>query len=277
MNTTDLNYNIGKIPLNDLKWSSGIAYIAIPSDGNRDSYIYQCFVKGTVSIKNKEGGVYHNCPIDKSKFNDLIFPEKWQDNGSPVIYVTEPIQQQPMVIGVCKFDNEIIDQQENQFKLQKIYNESLVEISGSAEHGSLTFIVDGTTQSSLDIVLLNKDNLAHMNTSVDGSYMLSTLRDIFIKSDTGVYFNSGTEEVASSIAIESINIRVYTPKFTINEGNEQMVLGNKLKLFLDDFIDELANTTVATSIGTQPLINSTQVRSFKNRTEELLSVISYTD
>lgn len=273
----DLDYNIGTIPLDDTKWSAGIGYISIPADHDRDDFIKNCFITGKVSFKTRDGGHYHNCPIDKSKFNDLIFPERWEENGSPVIYVTEPIHQQPMVIGICCFDNEIIDQSENQFRLHKAFENSSVEIIGSAEDESLTFLINGEGNSNLNIRLSSEDDTANMNIDVDGSISVVTLNDIFIQTKTKKTSFVGYGNNSSSISQTPESVNIYTRNFSINEGSEQMVLGNKLKTFLDDFIDELSRTKVATGIGVQPILNSVQVAAFKEKTKELLSKIGSTD
>ena len=272
-----LEYNIGVIPFQDDKWSCGIAYICIPKDIDRDIFIADCFLKGTVMIKSQDGGVYKNCPINKSTFNDIIWPDKYTENGTAVVYITEPIHKQPIVVASLIFNNEIVDQTEQQFKLKRHFKNSVVEISGSAQDEYLTILVEGDKKSDFLIKLSNKNNDAILNIDIDGYYNLLAVNDINIASQSQIINKVGYGDKSTKITQDATEINNRANKFSINDGSQAMILGNIFKNLFDDFIDTVAQSTVTTRIGQMPLLNATQIAAFKAKTAQILSDISFTD
>lgn len=267
----NLDYNIGKIPFGDEKWSCGVAYVSIPSDVDRGIYIYESIRKGTITIKTEDGGVYRNCPVSKNIFNYLDFPQRYQDNGTPVFYVTEPQHQQPVILGVLNYNDEVIDHNENEFRISREKSNTLVQIVGNSENGDLLFLVQGTERSNLNIRLAHPDNKGELSIDIDGIYDIKTTQDINISSQTNITNKVGIEDEISEIEQSSSEVNIRVPRFTLNDGEEAMILGNMWKDFMDDFIDEIASSTVTTSLGQMPLLNTAQIMRFKTRTEEILS------
>lgn len=275
----DLFYNIGQSTFDDNKWSSGIAYVSIPRDVDRDKFITECILSGRISIKTEDGGVYHKCPVSKNIFNDLEWPKKWQDNGTPVFYVTEPKHQQPIILGTFNFNDEVIDIREHGFKISKENRNELVQIAGNTDNfGELLIFVQGTEESRFMIKISNESNKGLVDIDIDGGFELRTISDIKNISQQRIINQVGESENESSVTSQTsseYNIRV--SKFSVNDGSEPMMLGNMWKDLMDAFIEEVSKSTVTTAIGQMPLLNSVQIANFKQRTEEILSEYSFTD
>ncbi len=272
-----LNYNIGQIPFQDDKWACGIAYVCIPKDIDRDIFISDCFLKGTIMVRSQDGGVYKNCPVNKATFNDLVWPDVYTDNGTPIVYITEPIHKQPIVVAALAFNDEIIDQAEQQFKIKRNFKNSIVEISGSAQDEYLTILVDGDKKSDFYIKLTNKNSNASFNIDIDGVYNLLSTKDINVQSQTQVLQQVGIEDDSTKITQTSSEINNRANRFSINDGNQALVLGDIFKALFDNFIETVSGATVITGIGQMPLLNAAQIKAFKTKTDQILSSISYTD
>lgn len=275
--SSHLDFNIGQIPFQDQKWPTGVAYICIHSDIDRDIFISDCFTRSTVSIKTQEGSVYKNCPIDPIKFNDIIWPMDPQNIGTPVVYVTEPIHQQPIVIATLNFIDTIQDQDENQFKIKRKWNDSIVEIAGSAKEGYLNIIVDGIERSDFIVRVSNKDNNANITLDIDGEVNILAHDVVTISSQQQIISKVGIEDKSSISSQSSTEINHKIDKFSINEGSEPLPLGETLKNLLNEILDTLASSTVTTQSGPTPLNNAAKISALKEKTDAILSKISFTD
>jgi hypothetical protein len=186
---SEFNYGIGQEPFNDRKWSSGIAYICIPSDQDldRDLFISECFNHGTVMMKNEEGGVYKNVPCPQLIFNQIEFPDKYEDYGTAICYVTSELHQQPLIVGKYTKTNEIIDQQEHEWLIGRKFKSSNIEIRGSAKEGFLNIVIDGNETSDLLIKIINKNNKGSFKLDIDGMFNIFTLDNIEFNSQKKIY------------------------------------------------------------------------------------------
>jgi hypothetical protein len=272
-----LDYNIGQIPFQDDKWSCGVGYVCIPSDIDRDIFITDCFLRGTLMIRTNDGGVYRNCPTNISTFNDITFPDVFTSNGTPVVYLTEPVHKQPMVIAALIFNDDIIDQAEDQFKIKKIYKDNIVEISGSAKDEFLTILVNGSKKSDFNIRLVNANNKANLNLEIDGDINILASHDITAQANNQMVQKVGVEDEVSSLTQTPTEINARINKFSINDGNEPITLGNALKTILDNLFTMLGESTTTTAIGQMPLLNGQQIAALKDETAKILSQISFTD
>lgn len=275
----NLDYNIGQIPFADKKWSCGIAYVAIVRDVDRDKFITDCVLSGRISIRTEDGGIYHRCPVSKNIFNDIKWPEKWQDNGTPVVYVTDEKFQQPLVLGSLNFSDEIVDIKENGFKISREHRNNLVQLVGNTDSlGELLIFVEGVDESKLSIKITNDSNKGLVDIDVDGGFELKTINNINNTSQSGIVNKVGVQDDESStVSQTSTEFNARVSRFSINDGSEAIMLGNLWKDFMDAFIDEISRSTVTTSIGQMPLLNATQIANFRQKTEEILSKYSFTD
>lgn len=272
--------NIGQQPIAGEKWSSGVAYVAIPQDLDRATYINECYRQGLISIKTEDGGFYNRVPVCLWAFNFIEFPDTPQDNGSPVVYITEPMHKQPMVVSIINKNDELIDLVEHQFKLRKKYKKNFVEIVGSAKGGYIGINVDSEEDAQVFINVSNKNKNAKLDISIDGQILTHTSGDA-THTRYGDYLSQSFDPVDESQSAShkqtSSSNEFINDEFVINDGTDPITLGNKLKSLLDDFLDELYLSTVPTQEGLQYLTNREALHKFKDRTVEFLSAISFTD
>lgn len=275
-----MSYNIGQAISEGDKWSAGVAYVTIPSDVDRESFIAHCYQTNTLYIKTEDGGYHKNIATDNWSFNFIDFPQKPGDNGSLVFYVQEPVHKELMVIGIVNSDNEIVDLVEGQFKLRKKWLNNFVEITGSAKDGYLSMTVDSQDNSSFIIHVNNENNNAELNIEVAGNIIINALNSISLisKGNHSVQvFDPNDNTKYSEILVESEEINASTDKFSINEGSSPITLGDQCKLIFDNLFDELGKSTVATTMGQMPLLNAQQIVAMKENTANILSLISFTD
>ena len=267
-------------PIDGYKWAAGIAYVAIPKDLSREEYIASCYKQGLISIRTEDGGFYNRVPVDKQTFNFIEFPETSDENGSVVVYITEPIHQQPMVVGIVSANNQLTDLKEHQFKFKRIFKDNFVEIVGSAKGGYVGINVDAENDAEVFININNQNKDAKLNINVSGSVEIHSSKDMVL-SRYGEYMNETTDEEDESI--NSYHKQTVTTnefqneKFIINDGEEPITLGNSLKDILDDLFDLLSKATTVTMLGAQPLSTAVQIGKLKARTDAILSKVSFTD
>lgn len=276
---SDLSYNIGLIPMADSKWATGTGYVFLPSDVPREEFITNCYIQGTISIRTEDGGVYHNCPCSQEVFNKIYWPNLEGHFGSIITYITEPRHQQPIAIAILNPNDEVVDLKEGQYKLGRRAGTNVSEVAGeNTSTANLLLYVEGQNSSTINIVTSNDNNKADITVDSAGTLHLTSVSNLKINSQSQVKIQVGEDQESSSSIIQTSSlINANTSKFQINGGNQAIVLGNKLKSFLDDLIDELSKSTVTTSLGQMPLLNAVQITAFKRRTQELLSEISFTD
>lgn len=270
---------VGQTQLPGNRYSSGIGYIAIPSDYDRTKYIKECFMNNRVSMQTEDGGFYNQVNIDKWLLNFIDFPEKVGLPGSPVVYVTEPIHQKPIIISVLNNNDTISDLVEHQFKIRRSFNNNFVEISASPKVGYINLCVDSDDKAEINVSIVNSSKTAELNINTLGNVNFVTDGELNLQQNT--HFVSETKDFESkefTKITQTKDTQTYeTPKFVINEESEPFVLGNKIKNLLDNFIEEVSKITVPGSIGRQPIFNKLQVQAFKNRTEEILSEVAFLD
>lgn len=275
-----MSYTLGRTPVDDYKYSAGIAYVAIPTDVDRAAYIRDCYRNYTVSVWAEDGSFMNRLPITPEVLNFIVFPEKIDELGSPVVYVTEESQSQPIIIGRFPSLNEIGDINEGEFKLGRNYNEAHVEIQGSSRNSCLSLNVGAGVEGGR--------MLFNITGKQPGKFEVTTIGDNeFIASENTTFSQQGTFKSATvdRSADDDSNDAIFEQspgehrfknnKFIINNGDQPFVLGKHLKTFLSDLIDELSKCTVSTAIGQQPLLNAAQIAAFKQRTDEFLSIVAY--
>jgi hypothetical protein len=192
----------------------------------------------------------HGVYIDIHKLQLINFPINTDSLGSAIVYINECKKNVPIVIGVLSKGNECQLLEENQFSLSRKTATGSVNIIGKGDTGELfvQVISDQATGGNIyvDVLNANKDSVVNLN----------------VKGAVNVY------------ASDQVNIDAEN---SINLGSENLnpgVLGTELKNFLSDFIDEVANITVTTAIGIQPILNIVQIENFKNRLDSLLSTLN---
>jgi len=260
------------------RFNCGIGFIAIPSDIDREVYIRSCYKQNRVSIKTRDGGFINRVPVGKNCINLIEFPLTFKDSGSPVVWVNEPNHNQPIIIEVLNKDEEYFDLVEHQSRFIRKYKNNLVEIVSSPKNSYIGITVDSEDDSEIYLNVYNKNKTGKLNITVQGDVNIST--EGIVNFEQNIAFVSETtndEDTTKTCRFtQTDEEQVFEGKiFRLNSGSESMLLGNMTKKFLDSFIDEVAKSTVTTALGQMPLLNSLQIKTLKNRTEELLSEVGF--
>jgi len=277
-------FRLGPTPVSDLKYSAGVAYIALPTDLERNVYINDCYQNFRVSVWGEDGSFMNRVPIPPEILNFIEFPADEKQKGSPVIYVTDELQSQPVIIARFPYTNQLGDGKENEFSIKRNFNNSFVDIRGNAEKNFCSIAVDGGNNSGNLYIKVSGADGTVFNIEVTGDISITSQGKIEIVQQEGftvTTLNKDSEDENDSnneVFSQTIDgVKIQSKKIVVNNGNEPYVLGHKLKSFLDDLIDTISKATVSTAIGQQPLINAAQIAAFKAQTQDLLSEIMFID
>lgn len=247
-----------------IKWETGTSYITIPEGIERGQYVFECFMTGLVSITSEAGGIINKVPITKSTLQEIHFPDEGELFGSQVVYVLDQIHNKQIVVGVLPGENENADNQENEFVIKRKFNDAVCELRLNPIQETISLTVTGDSpniyvsnpKGTIEIVGDKKDET--FNTSFE---KIETLKQLLV----------GNKNKFTRIVQSDTEVLVESDKFVLTKEEEPFAQGNVLKDFLDKFIQTVADATVATSIGTQPLINKIQILQLKEETKNILS------
>ena len=269
---------VGKTSLSGDQWSGGIAYIALPSDVERDVYLRECYQNSRVSIWSEDIGFLNRVRIDSETINFIEFPDVVEKLGTAVVFVTEPIHKQPIIVGRLPKTDELGELREQQFKIKRKLGNRIVEVSGSPEKGTLNLIVNAEdNQGEINIILINANDDGVLNLSIAGDIKIDATGNIEFLQKKRFYVNTvgedGKDESEASYEQTSKDHKFSGEKFTINEGEEPMVLGKKIKSFLEGLMDDISAFTVISPSGPLPL-NPSDIAKLKIRKTEINSILS---
>lgn len=272
--------SIAQIPIDGQRYECGVGYIAIPSDLERDAYIRSCFKQNRVSIKTKDGGFINRVPIGKNCINLIEFPLTTLESGSPVVWINEPVHNQPIIVEVLNKDDEYFDLTEYQSKFIRKYKNNLVEIVSSPKSGYIGMTVDSEEDSEIYLNIYNKNRVGKLNITVQGDVNIHT-EGIVTFEQNGAFITETVDIDGSGVSTKFTQTeeeQVFEGnRFRLNEGSQAMLLGDMTRQFLDNFVEEVGRSTVTTSLGQMPLLNAIQIKALKLKTEVLLSKIGYLD
>ncbi len=236
--------------INSNRKNSGVGYVILPRDLDRESYIKTCYRTGTVTLFIEDGfDITNRVRIGKIAIQLIEFPNKVGELGSPVVWVNYPGQEEPIITEVLFNQQEGLDIQEGSFLLKKEKSGSDSQVFMSRDGKMMISVRSDYDETFIDIRSLGKDNTGAVNIS-----------------------SNGTVNV-----ISDNEVNVVSKLIKHNDGTEPMVLGDTLAEFLTNFVDQVGAITVATSIGAQPIINKVQVLELKNSIEAIKSQISKLD
>ena len=272
------NYTLGQTPIPGYKYSSGIGYIAIPTDIDRDKFISLCFKNLKVSIWTEDGGFSNQVPISYDDLNIVIFPDDPKQLGSPIVWVLEHTHNQPMIVKVFNQSADMGDSTEGQMRFKKTYKSALTELTGSAKKGFLGLNITTDKDAQFFINVRSKNHNASFDTEVDGN--INTFASGNIKYQQNGGFILKTLKVDDNTQFASMeqdtsSHNFTNKKFSINNGEQPFVLGNALKDFLSNFISQVAASTVGPTGG--PLLNAEAIQAFIDQLDQLLSQVGYID
>lgn len=246
------------------KWASGTSYITVPEGIERGQYIYECFLTGTVSITSEAGGIINKVPISTTCLQEISFPEEGELFGSQVVYVLDEINNKQLVVAVLPGQNQTADNQENEYVIRRRFINSVCEIRLNPVQETISINVIGDSPNFLinnakgSIQIVADKIEEEFNTSFE---KVEVLKQLLV----------GNKNKFTRIVQSDEQVLIESNKFVLTKQEEPFVQGKVLKTFLDKFIDKVSEITVATSIGTQPILNKTDVVLLKQETEKILS------
>lgn len=266
-----MNNPVGKTANVGEQWSAGVAYVALPSDVERAAYIRDCYVNNCLCLWSENSGFLNRVPVSDDILNFIEFPLEIKQFGSAVVFVTEPIHQQPIIVARLNKTDKVGELRENQFKFKRTLLNNIVEVSGSAESGSLNLIVHSEKGGEVNISLSNLDNNGKIKLSVAGDVSLEASKKIEITQ--GELFSVKTigEEKESTLQQDEQGHKFSGEKFIIGDEKEAMVLGNQLSSILKELITQIAAITVTTIAGPSPILNMVQINLIKEKVDQILS------
>jgi hypothetical protein len=167
-------------------------YIMVPPDVDRATFIEQCYRWERVSIViEKGGGAIHDCYISRGALKDVTFPDKADQLGSCVSFLTDMQGAHPVIFGVYSKEDESQLLREGYFQFSKTYQGNSVMLTGDAIKGVMNLTVDGGTATQLNITVGNKAKDAAINIrcrgnvklEMDGTFKINGGTQAMIKGD----------------------------------------------------------------------------------------------
>lgn len=121
---------------------SGVGFIVVPDDNTREDYIKDCYRTMTVTMNGGFGyGYISNVKILGDVLQQIKFPLKSTDRGTPVFWVRENFSNRPIIIGVIPEGNFTNLLTEGQGRYVQQVGERVVEIFEDATNGILNISV----------------------------------------------------------------------------------------------------------------------------------------
>jgi hypothetical protein len=295
---------------------SGIGYVVIPEGCNVAEYIKNCYRNSSISISGGYGCTYmHNVRVTIDALNNIRFPIKNDELGSPVVWIRDSFTNRAVVIGVLTaggksnltgiFQQRIyqevaaqiaeifLDAMNSRLVITALGNDNvpgevvIKASSGNAEGDAVKlFSKDIIELEGKRLKLLFTDNFDVLINdgekdilSIKGNPELFELKDQF-----GNFINFNEESVElkdqfeNSILMNEDNVKISAKKVNVGDGNEQMVLGNTLVSLLEELISAINSLTVLTPHGPSGTpINAAQFTKIKSKLKTMLSDLSNTD
>lgn len=142
-----------------LSQCTGMGYVIIPEDVDREQYISSCFRKSRISIiDDVYGNVIHECYITREALENVKFPENVGERGMPVVWVSQQFSQSPMVIGTFVNNEKISLRKDEEIHINKFYGDGSVNIDGNPKNGTLFIGVSSKKYSRIKIFTDGSEN-----------------------------------------------------------------------------------------------------------------------
>lgn len=168
--------NISQTPSEEIRYSSGIGYVAVPKESliSRREYILDCYKNGWVTIFIEGEGLKQRVLCDTDCFNWIYFPKDYKQVGTPVVWVFDKLQGNIYITSTLTGGGNYEHGEENGFRLVRKLGSNFVEISGNSEKNYLNLVVHSDTGSSLDIGVTDPKEKSKLNISVSGDSTIRT-------------------------------------------------------------------------------------------------------
>ena len=246
---------------------SGIGYIILLKDIDRDNYIETCYRTSTVSMVKQTGEYYRDIKVGKGLLNTIEFPEDEEKRGTPVVWVLDYVSGMPIVVATLQFGKEISGLQEWELLFSKTYEGNNISIGGNAKEGNFNLNVTAGGNGLLNIRSDDLINLFAKNLFLNSeTTTLNNQSEIVLKvkktgedPTTTIVYKLGTgfnykDEFDNEIEINKDHIKFKGKKFVLQ--TEQ----SSLKGLITDIVTEMSKITIQTAMGTQAPLNMAQIQ-----------------
>ena len=251
----------------------------------------------------EDGGFVENVPVLKHVWDDIVFPEDKDELGSCVLWNNIANSNIIAIVGVILKNDEVESRDENQFLIKRSFTQSKkgktisnhLSISGNAKAGKLNITVDGGEDSGeLAINVFNKKKTGKLNINLKGNINLDSSDTINLNIANKISFS--VDDKKTNFSYEKEKGFIYKDEFNnelifdkekmqlnakkkilLGKGKEPITLGDQMKSMLDEFITQVASSTVVTALGTMPLVNASLITQLQLKTKKILSKYSFSD
>lgn len=266
---------IGHRPIGRGSIASGVGYIVVPMNEDRERYIKKCFDTGTVSIIcERTGSMMNKIKVSLDIMEKLEFPED-DELGSMVAWINIARFNKPILIAIISKADDYIESNEHKFNVVKKLKGNVVSVSGDVKEGVLNLNVDGEGYAEININVAGKNNNGKLNIHSNGEIELYTENKLtaHIGKDTKIEANT------TEVKIQSKNVNVEADNVTVkgnikhNEGSEAMMLGDSTIELLNKLITNISKITVLNPETSTPLpiVNLADFSSLIPKLNSLLS------
>lgn len=278
------------------RYSSGVGYVFIPDDVDRDQFIQQCYRMNRICILSENNEFFKDVPIDKFAIQNIEFPETISEVGSPVVWLNIEPNNKIVVVAVLPKNDETYFINDKKFKLNKTFGNNSVDVTGDGGNGNLLISINSDKDNGgiFNITVNNKNKKSKLNIFVNGSGEIYCTDSLSVKTTkklnievsdiskdkkiTTISYIKGEgfkyqDEFDNQIIAKDGQIQIVSDKIVHNEGGEPMLLGNSTLDLLGEFLDQLAKE----SAGPYPLLGNSQYTIIKQKLDKLKSKKSFLD
>lgn len=153
-------------------FSSGTAYVSIPSDLDREQFIKRCLKTQTLFLRGESGEKWKNVFCPSFIFGEIDFPETSDKRGSLVAWVKQPKHNIPIVVAAINLKGAIgAYSKERQIKLFKSSKSgSIIDLDGRADDASLDINVISSEENKgkIRLKIANPNKTAELDIYVSG-------------------------------------------------------------------------------------------------------------
>jgi hypothetical protein len=155
---------------NSRKNSAGIGYVVLKEDLNINDFINFCKRNKTVSIILEEGGSINNVPCTSNVFEDIVFPSKYKELGSKVVWINNEAHDEAIVIATYPPLNEVKNYISSKKNIRKDTKNGVAEVLIDGDEPAVIINCQSLSEKKGKIILLcnNASETAELSIVVGG-------------------------------------------------------------------------------------------------------------
>lgn len=221
----------------------GSGFIVIPEQIDREEYIAFCKTNQQATILTTEGHYIPEVLISNHVMDEIIYPKTFKELGSQVIFASLEYDSKPIIISVIPKQGESRFLGEGEFNIKRSFEDSTVEVSGSAKDGNISIVLNTNSASNFSLKVFGEESSVLIET--DGKTTVKSSKNIDVHSFEEL--NLKSEDVEGE---DLAKIQLKDGKVVLNEGKEPMLLGSTTKQQLEK--EKSALTTLLDAISNLP-------------------------